>query len=100
MTRTTVIIKIAFEKLYASLDFSTIKILAPTFNKCGIYFANLLFQERFLQCYKLISIDVSYTAAQKHKLCYTFSFDFTAYSIIYFLQNTAENYKSYGQVPK
>ena len=99
MTRTTVIIKMAFEKLYASLNFSATKILAPIFNKCGIYFANLPFQERSLQSCKLISIDMSYTVSQKYKLCNIFSFDFTAYSI-YFLQNTAENYKSYGQVPK
>ena len=45
-----------------------------------------------------ISIDMSYTASQKYKLCNIFLVKFTAYSK-YCLQSPAENHKCYGQAP-
>ena len=53
-------------------------------------------EERSLQSFKLILIDLSYIESQKYELCNIVSFKFTAYSLKC-LYKPAENLKSYGQ---
>ena len=71
----------------------TVRILAPTFNKCGIYF---LERGKVTTEFYLILINLSYTESQKYKLCNIAPFKFTVYSL-YCLYKPAENLKSYGQ---
>ena len=53
-------------------------------------------EERSLQNFKLILIDLSYIESQKYKLCNIVLFKFTAYSL-QCSYKPAENHKSYGQ---
>ena len=79
--------RLILKSRYVFLNFTTARILAPTFNKCGILF--LWKEERSLQSFKLILIDLPYIESQKYKLCNITSFKFTAYNAYISLQKAS-----------
>ena len=76
---------------YVSLNFSTIKIFATIFDDCGIYFCNLASEQKFLQTFKSVLIDMLFIASKNYKLCNIVLLAFTTHSLNY-VQKPAENH--------